>query len=97
MALPLDKGIVLRSNYYVSKVNHLKQTKPSQWQSVVKWIADIVLAPGSEPLFANLQIEIPLFCLTKRLLAKSNAAFLQIWSPSKGLNPSRHTVRICHS
>ena len=30
------KRKVLRSNYYASKVNHLKQTKPSQWWSAAK-------------------------------------------------------------
>ena len=39
------KRKVLRSNYYASKSNHLKQ------------IASIALAPGSDSLFANLQIE----------------------------------------
>ena len=39
------KRKVLRSNYYASKSNHLKQ------------IAGIALAPGSDSLFANLQIE----------------------------------------
>ena len=39
------KRKVLRSDYYASKSNHLKQ------------IAGIALAPGSDSLFANLQIE----------------------------------------
>ena len=39
------KPKVLRSNYYASKSYHLKQ------------IVGIALAPGSDSLFANLQIE----------------------------------------
>ena len=67
---------VPRSIYYASKVNHLKQTKPSQWWSAVKWITDMALAPGSDPLFANLQIEGSALLSEQEIVNEINSAFL---------------------
>ena len=64
------------NNYYASKVNHLKQTKPSQWWSAVKWIADMALAPGSDPLFANLQIEGSALLSEQEIVNEINSVFL---------------------
>ena len=64
------------NNYYASKVNHLKQTKPSQWWSAVKWIADMALAPGSDPLFANLQIESSALLSEQEIVNEINSVFL---------------------
>ena len=67
---------VPRSNYYASKVNHLKQTKPSQWWSALKWIADMALVPGSDPLFANLQIEGSALLSEQEIVNEINSVFL---------------------
>ena len=67
---------VPRSNYYASKVNHLKQTKPSQWWSAVKWIADMTLALGSDPLFTNLQIEGSALLSEQEIVNEINSVFL---------------------
>ena len=67
---------VPRSNYYAWKVNHLKQTKPSQWWSAVKWIADMTLAPGSDSLFANLQIQGSALLSEQEIVNEINSAFL---------------------
>ena len=47
----------LRGKYYASKVNNLKDTKPSQWWSVVKRISGSIPASGSKSLLSNLQLE----------------------------------------
>ena len=67
---------VPRSNYYSSKVYHLKQTKSCQWWSAVKWIADMALAPGSDPLFANLQIEGSALLSEQEIVNEINSVFL---------------------
>ena len=72
----LRQNKVPRSSYYASKVNHLKQTKPNQWWSAVKWIADMALAPGSDPLFANLQIEGSALLSEQEIVNEINSAFL---------------------
>ena len=67
---------VPRSNYYAWKVNHLKETKPSQWWSAVKWIADMTLAPGSDSLFTNLQIEGSALLSEQEIVNEINSVFL---------------------
>ena len=47
----------LRGNYYASKVNNLKDTKPSQWWSVIKRISGLIPVSGSKRLLSNLQLE----------------------------------------
>ena len=78
LALLLDRGKDLCSNYYVyaSIVNHLKQNKPSQWWSAVKWIADMTLAPGSDSLFANLQIQGSALLSEQEIVNEINSVFL---------------------
>ena len=59
-------------------------------------MAGIALAPGSDSLFANLQIEgSTILSEHWEISNQINSAFLQR-SPSKGLNPFLHTMRICH-
>ena len=69
------KRKVLLSNYYASKVNHLKQTKPSQWWSAVKRIAGMALASNS--LLTNLQFESSDRLSEQDIANLINSAFLE--------------------
>ena len=90
------KRQVLRSDYYASKVNHLRQTRPSQWWSAVKWIAGMALALGLDSLFANLKIEGSALLSEEEIAKQINSASLQPMESFQGLNLSHHTMRICH-
>lgn len=45
----------LRSNYFTTKVKHLKESKPSQWWASVKRIAGMTPSSGSENVLSLLQ------------------------------------------
>ena len=75
----------LRSKYFASKVNNLKNTKPSQWWSAVKRIASINPASSSESLLSNLQLGDSFDRLSDAELANAiNAVFLE---PTKHYQP----------
>ena len=46
-----------RARFYSSKVQHLKETKPSQWWSDVKKIAGMKLTAGSDDLRSKLHLD----------------------------------------
>ena len=75
----------LRSKYFASKVNNLKNTKPSQWWSAVKRIASMNPASSSESLLSNLQLGDSFDRLSDAELANAiNAVFLE---PTKHYQP----------
>ena len=75
----------LRSNYFANKVNHLKNTKPSQWWSAVKRIAGMNTASSSDGLLSNLQLGDDFDQLSDADLANAiNAVFLE---PTKHYQP----------
>ncbi|XP_022787043.1 uncharacterized protein LOC111327189 [Stylophora pistillata] len=68
----------LRSIYYASKVNNLKNIKPSQWWSAVKRIAGMNPASSSESLLSNPQLGDSFDHLSDVELANAiNAVFLE--------------------
>ena len=71
------KRKALRGKYFASKVNHLKDTRPSQWWSAVKRIAGMVPTSGSVSLRSTLQVE-GYDRLSDREVANAiNSAFLE--------------------
>lgn len=77
------KRKVLRGDYYASKANHLRQTRPSQWWSAVKWIAGMALALGLDSLFAKLKIEGSALLSEEEIAKKSTLQAYNQWSHSK--------------
>ena len=74
----------LRGNYYASKVNNLKDTKPSQWWSVIKRISGLIPASGSKNLLCNLQLDgFENNSCNPKLANVINTAFLKPIDPQK--------------
>ena len=81
------KRKTLQSRYFASKIQHLKQTKPSKWWNAVKRIAGMATPCGSESLCSQLQIPGIDSLSPHEIAAMINTAFLEPMQTYQSIDP----------
>jgi hypothetical protein len=82
-----QKRKTLQSRYFASKIQHLMQTKPSQWWNAVKRIAGMATPCVSESLCSQLKIPGIDSLSPHEIAAMINTAFSQSMQTYQSIDP----------